>query len=431
MYDWANSALWTTVITAVFPVYFQRVVANGAMEKSEATQAYAAATTIAVGLVALIGPPLGALADCRPWKKRMLAAFQAVAVAATAGLFFVGRGDVAAALILFGLANVGAAGALMFYDSLLPHVARPDELDRVSTAGYALGYVGGGLMLALDLAWIQFPGAFGLPSGEGLSESDATLPARLSFLAVAVWWTVFSIPMYRRVAEPPVALEPDEAPGASAVSIAFSRCAETLRELRRYRDAFVLMIAFLLYNDGVLTIIRMAAGYGSNMGLSQGTLIGAIVAVQFVGIPCAFAFGALARRFGPRACILGALSVYLVVTFLAWRMSTEWHFWALALLVALVQGGVQALSRSLFASMVPRHKSSEFFGIFGVCEKFAGIAGPALFAVTIGLTGSERTAILTVLPFFAVGAWLLTRVDIGRGREVARAADETTRVSAT
>jgi UMF1 family MFS transporter len=321
---------------------------------------------------------------------------------------------------------VGGTGCLVFYESLLPHLAAPDEMDRVSTAGYALGYVGGAVLLALNLAWIQKPAWFGLPAGPGLDESDATLPARLAFASVAVWWLVFSIPLFRRVPEPAPRLELDERAGESPVRVAFTRLGETFRELRGYRQAFLMLLAFLIYNDGIQTIIKMATAYGTELGIGQSALIGAILLVQFVGIPCSFLFGMLAGRIGAKRSLFLGLVIYTVISILGYFMKTAVHFYVLAGLVGMVQGGTQALSRSLFASMIPHHKSGEFFGFFSVFEKFAGIFGPLIFAGTIAATGSSRNAILSVIAFFAVGAAILAFVDLDEGRRQARAADEAT-----
>jgi UMF1 family MFS transporter len=312
---------------------------------------------------------------------------------------------------------------MTFYESLLPHIATADEIDRVSTAGYALGYIGGGVLLALNLAWILAPGAFGLPHGDGLSKSDATLPTRLAFLSVAVWWLLFSLPVLRRVAEPPRTIEPDESTTASPLRTAFTRLRETLRELRGYKQAFLMMVAFTIYNDGIQTIVRMASVYGAEIGIGQSDLITAILIVQFVGIPCAFAFGTLAGRWGAKRSIFLGLLLYTGICVFAYFMRTATQFYILATLVGLVQGGTQALSRSLFASMVPKHKSGEFFGFFSVFEKFGGILGPLLFTISIGSVGSSRGAILSVILFFAVGAWVLTRVNVAEGEREALAAE--------
>jgi UMF1 family MFS transporter len=422
MFDWATSAVQTTVMVAVFPIYFVKVAGSG-MAESGATQRLATVNSIALVIIALLSPVLGAVSDYSAAKKRFTAGFMVLGAAATAALWTVHTGDLERASWLFVLVLVGAAGCFVFYESLLPHIARPDEIDRVSTAGYALGYVGGGLLLALNLAWIQKPDWFGLPSGPGLSESDATMPARLAFVSVAIWWLVFSIPLFRRVPEPPARIETDERRGENPVRAAFVRLGETFRELRGYRQAFLMLLAFLIYNDGIQTIIKMATAYGTEIGIGQTALIGAILVVQFVGIPCSFLFGSLASRIGAKRAIFIGLLAYTAISVLGYFMTSALHFYILAGLVGMVQGGTQALSRSLFASMIPQHKSGEFFGFFSIFEKFAGIFGPLIFALTIAASGSSRNAILSVIGFFAVGAAILWRVDLTEGRRAARAAD--------
>ena len=421
MYDWANSAFMVTIVTAVFPIYFSSVAAAD-LEPATASFRFAVTTTVALTFVAVLAPVLGALADFAGIKKKMLGACVGLGVVATACMYFIQQGDWLLAALLFAFANIGVTSSLVFADSLLPHIASPAELDRVSTAGYALGYLGGGLLLVVNLAWIQAPEAFGL--------SGAELASRLSFVSVAIWWLGFSIPLFRKVPEPVRTLEADERAGESAIRASFVRLGETLRELRGYRQAFVMLLAFLVYNDGIGTIIRMATTFGTEIGLAQGDLITAVVLVQFVGVPFAFVFGQLAARIGAKHAIFLSLVVYTVISVLAYGMTTATEFYALALLVGMVQGGSQALSRSLFASMVPRHKSAEFFGFFGVFEKFAGIVGPGVFAVMIALTGSSRGAILSLITFFVVGGLLLSRVDVEAGQEAARRAEADLRAAA-
>jgi UMF1 family MFS transporter len=411
MYDWANSAFWCTVILAVFPPFFSDYAAAG-LHPTDATARFAWATTIAVTVVAVTGPLLGALADARALKKRLLALSMGIGATATLLMATIERGEWAYAAALFMIANVGVAASLVFYDSLLPHIAAPDELDRVSTAGFAMGFVGGGVLLLVNLAWILAPAAFGLPS---------TLAAiKLSFVSVAVWWVLFTIPLLRRVPEPAQVIEPDETGREWAVAVAFTRVRETFHELRGYRQAFLLLVAFLLYNDGIQTIIRMASIYAAEIGIDRSAQIAAFVLVQFVGVPCAFAFGAMADRVGPKRTLLAGLVVYVGIAVLGYFLRTTWQFFALAFLVGTVQGGCQALSRSLFARMIPKHKSSEYFGFFSVFEKFAGIAGPAIFALSVTLVGSSRVAVLSVILFFVLGALVLLRVDIEEGERCAR-----------
>jgi MFS transporter, UMF1 family len=418
MFDWATSAVQTTVMVAVFPIYFVKVAGAG-LPEGGATQRLATANSIALVIIAVLSPVLGAVSDYSAAKKRFTAGFMILGAIATAALWTVHTGDIERASWLFVLVLVGAAGCFVFYESLLPHIAGPHEIDRVSTAGYALGYVGGGLLLALNLAWIQKPDWFGLPAGPGLSEAQATLPARLAFVSVAIWWIVFSLPLFRTVPEPPARIESDERRGQNPVLVAFVRLFETFRELRGYRQAFLMLLAFLIYNDGIQTIIKMATAYGTEIGIGQSALIGAILVVQFVGIPCSFLFGMVAGRIGAKRALFLGLLAYTAISVLGYYMRTATHFYVLAGLVGMVQGGTQALSRSLFASMIPPHKSGEFFGFFSIFEKFAGIFGPLIFAGTIAATGSSRNAILSVIGFFAVGAAILALVDVGEGQRAA------------
>ena len=413
MYDWANSAFWSTVVTAVFPPFFSSFAANG-LSPVVATERFAWGTTIAAVIIAILGPVFGAVADYHAVKKRLLATFMAIGVVATALMVTITQGAWAFALFLFIVANIGVSMSLVFYDSLLPHVARPDEVDRVSTAGFAIGFFGGGILLLINLAWILSPATFGLPG--------TVAAIKLSFLSVAVWWLLFSIPLLRGVQEPPGVADAQSAPHRNPVALAFSQAWATFQELRSYRQAFLMLVAFLLYNDGIQTMIRMSSVYGAEIGLNQTALIGAFVIVQFVGVPCSFAFGALADRIGAKPALYGALAVYTGISALAYFMTSEWHFFALAILVGVVQGGSQALSRSLFARMIPKHKSSEYFGFFSVFEKFAGIAGPALFAVSVTIFGSSRSAVLSVVAFFIAGALVLTRVNVAEGEAQASGA---------
>ena len=414
MYDWANSAFQTTIIAAIFPIYFQKVAAAGT-PGPVATSRFAWATTWSILIVAIVAPVLGAVADYAPVKKKLLGVFLAIGAAATAAMYFIGRGEWLFALTLFVVSNVGVAGSIVFYESMLPHIAREDELDRVSTAGYALGYIGGGVLLAVNVLMMAEPAWFGLPSRD--------VAVRASMASVAVWWVVFSIPLFRDVPEPAVRLA--DAPRGPAIDLtgAIRRLGRTLQELRRYKQAFLLLLAFLLYNDGIQTIIRMATTYGTEIGLDDNAMILALLVTQFIGVPFAFLFGMFAHRIGAKPAIFVGLVAYAIITCLGYFMRTSTQFFALAEMVGMVQGGTQALSRSLFASMIPKQKSSEFFAFFGVFERYAGILGPALFAWVVAHSGSSRNAILSVLAFFVIGGALLTAVDVVEGRRAAREAE--------
>jgi UMF1 family MFS transporter len=412
LYDWANSVFMTTVLQ-VFPIFFLTVAAAD-LPRAVAGRHFALSTALSVLLVALASPALGALADHAGRKKVMLGLFMTLGAAATAALALIERGHWLAAACLFVVGNASASASIVFYNSLLPHIARADELDRVSTAGYALGYVGGGLLLAVNLLWITKPGLFGLATD--------VAAIHLSFLSAGVWWAAFSVPLFRRVPEPPA-----RRGGAGSVSfLVASRLVETLRQFGGHRDALLLLLAYLLYNDGVNTIIRMGTLYGTEIGIGRGPLIAAVLMVQFVGVPCAFLFGALADRLGAKRALFMALGVYVVISVLGYRMRTARDFFVMAFLVGTVMGGAQALGRSLFARLVPRHKSAEMFGFFGVFDKLGGVIGSGLFALALTLTGSSRPAILSIVALFVGGGTLLAFVDVERGERAARAAEAAT-----
>ena len=407
MYDWANSAFQTTVIAGVFPIYYSRVAAVG-LDDAVAQSRFYWASTLAIVAMALVAPVLGALADAKPIKKTLLGIFVAIGVAACVGMWWIREGDWTLALILFVIGNIAVAGSIVFYESLLPFLTTSSNIDRVSTAGYAIGYFGGGTLLAINLLMIQQPGWFGLP--------DAGVATRLSLVSAGVWWLAFSIPLFRRVAEPRIDRPSRETTFAGSLAEAFRQLGHTFRTLKRYRQAMLMLIAFFLYNDGIQTIIRVATYYGADIGIDTGSLITALLLVQFIGVPCSFLFGMLAGRIGAKRSVFLGLLVYVGITIFAYRMTTAWEFFALAITVGMVQGGTQALSRSLFASMVPRDKSSEFFAFFGVFERYAGILGPALFAVLAG-SGSSRTGILSMLVFFVAGMAMLWFVDVKKGQQ--------------
>jgi UMF1 family MFS transporter len=421
MYDWAVSSVQTTIMVAVFPIYFVQVVAAG-LPESGANQRLATANTIVAIVVAALGPIFGTLSDYLGAKKQFLGACVVLGAIAVTGLFTVGAGDITPALTLFTLTLIFAAASTVFYEALLPRIAEPHEVDRVSTAGYGLGYIGGGVLLAANLAWILNPGLLGLETAADARSPAGTLPVRIAFLSVAIWWLVFSIPLLRRVREPAALQKPNES-ALAALRRTFGQLGGTIRELRRYRQALLMLMAFLLYNDGIQTVIKMATAYGAEIGIGRSDLISAILIVQFVGVPFAFLFGAVADRIGAKQSIFVGLLVYVVITILGYFMRTALHFYILAGLTGMVQGGTQALSRSLFASLIPAYKSGEFFGFYAVFEKFASILGPLLFALTIAITGQSRLAIVSVIFFFIAGAIVLMFVRVDEGRRAARDAE--------
>ncbi len=408
MYDWANSAFATTIMAAVLPVYYHKVAAAN-LPGYKATAYWGYTATIALLLVALISPVLGAIADQSRGKKRFLTGFALLGILGTALLYGVRTGDWLKASVFFIIGNVGFAAANVFYDALLPHIADEDEVDFVSTWGYAMGYLGGGLLLAVNLAMIMLA-----------PEEKVGLMTRLSFLSVAVWWLVFTIPLWKWVPEPPGRPLVGRTLG-NPIRAGFVQLAETFRHLRRYEEAFKFLIAFWLYNDGISTIIKMATIYGAEIGIGQTDLIGTLLMVQFLGIPFSFLFGYLARRIGVKNGIYITLVVYTLIAIGGYFMSKAIHFWLLGAAVATVQGGSQALSRSLFSRLIPKSKSAEFFGFFSVSAKFAGIVGPLLFGVVSQWAHSSRLSIVSLIIFFIAGMALLARVDVQKGMTAVQA----------
>jgi UMF1 family MFS transporter len=402
LYDWANSAFTTCVVAALLPVWFARG-ARLHLAPHDATALWGYGSATALALAALLSPLIGARADRTGRRKPLLVACTVIGAAATAALALLPFGAWSAQLVLHGIAFVAFACANVLYDALLPAVAAPHELDRVSSRGFAWGYLGGGLVLAVALLLVSLPTRLGLP--------DAAAGTRLAFALVAVWWLGFSLPLLRDVPEPPPAA-PRE-PGTR------TRLLDTLRSLRRSPDLLTFLLAFWLYSDGIGTIVRMATLYGAELGLADRDLLGALLLVQFLAAPASLAFGRLAGPLGARGAVLVGLAGYMGITLFAFTLHSAWQFWTLAALVALFQGGTQALSRSLFATLVPRERTGELFGFYSVSEKLAGVAGPLMFAAVTQATGGARWATLSLLPLFLGGAWLLSRVDLERGRAAA------------
>lgn len=411
MYDWANSTFATTIAAAVLPVYYSTVASKN-LQPHEATSNWAFTTTIALVLVALLGPILGAMADFSGAKKRFMSVFVIVGVTGTALLYLVKSGDWFMASVFYIIGSIGFAGANVFYDSLLPHIAYEDEIDQVSSRGYAMGYAGGGILLAINLVMIMF-------SPDHLTE----LMTRLSFLTVSIWWLVFTIPLWRNVKEPPRRILASEI-GFNPVKASFSRLSYTFKEIKKYKELTKFIVAFWLYNNGIGTIIFMATIYGTELGFSSTTTIGTLLMVQFVAIPFAFLFGWLAKKIGTKRSILLSLLIYTLIAIGGYFLYKEIHFWLLGFAVATVQGGSQALSRSLFGRMMPKSKSAEFYSFFSVSEKIAGTVGPLLFGVVSRIMGGSRLSIVSLIIFFSLGGLLLWQVNEKDGIAIADAEEK-------
>jgi len=410
LYDVANSSFFLVIVTAVFPLYFQSIYAaahgdptnTGLLQKGGAALAFTA--TVAMAVVAVLGPVLGAVADRSASKKRFLAGFAGLGVLATAAMVFVGPTDWRLAAVLYALGTIGVAGSMVFYDALLPAVAREDDIDRVSSVGFAAGYLGSvvlfvGIVVLIGLGWP--------------SKAWAT---RLSFGAVALWWAVFTLPVLRSVPEPAV-----DNPGRASVLDGFRQLASTFRKAARYRELLLFLLAFWVYSDGIGTIIKLAAPFGKTLGVPDEKLLYAIILSNLIGVPCALGFGWLAKRAGAKRAILLGLAVYASICVYARFMRSAGDFFILAAAVGLVQGGTQALSRALFATLVPKGQTGEFFGFFSAMEKFAGLLGPLILGLYWSdKDGDPRRGVFAIIVFFVVGFVLLSFVDPAKGRAEAQ-----------
>lgn len=395
LYDCGNSAFATSVLAGFFPLFFNRewsVDASGAAT----TTRLMTVNGIASLLLAVCGPLLGAIADRGGWSTVFLAAFAIVGAGATAGLFFVPGGAWLTAALVFGAASFGFAAANIFYNGMLVDVAGEDEFDRVSAFGFALGYIGGGLLLAVHLAMVVRPEWFLL--------ADTESAVRVAFLTVAVWWVVFTVPLL-------VALRGQlagEKPRISAAAAAgLAQLLDTFRRVRRLRHVAVFLVAYWLYIDGVNTVIKFAIDFGYKLGIGRTHLLVALLVVQLISFPAALFFGWLGDRIGAKRGLLIGIGVYVAVTSWAAFLETVGEFYALACAIGLVQGGVASLSRSYYARLIPPAQSAEFFGFYNMIGKSAAVLGPLLVAATAAATGSTRSAVVAILPLFVLGALLL------------------------
>jgi UMF1 family MFS transporter len=405
MYDWANSAFATVILATVLPIFYKDVAGIN-LPGNLATSYWGYTQTIAMIIIAVISPILGAAADYSDSKKSFLKFFVVLGITGTALLFFVNEGNYLLASFFFIIANIGFSGGNVFYDGFLTDISDSDSIDYVSSLGYAAGYLGGGLLLAVNLLMITKPGLFGI--------SSVTAATQISFVTVAVWWLIFSLPAFKYLPGPERKVEKISL--KKYTKMAFGRLKSTFVNIRKYRELWKFLLAFWIYNDGIGTIIRMATIYGREVGIGQTDLIGALLLTQFVGIPFALIFAKIAGKITAKKGIYIALIIYTGITFYGYFLDSALDFWILAGIVGMVQGGAQALSRSLYGAMVPESKSSEFFGFFGVSSKFAAIIGPTIFAYTGQLTGSSRYGILALASFFILGMFFLSRVDVEKGK---------------
>lgn len=397
LYDWGNSAFATTVMAGFFPVFFSQYWSAGA--DTELTTARLGYANAAAGLViALLAPFLGALADRGGRRKRMLLGFTLLGAMTTFALFFLAQGQWLAAAVLFALGTIGFNGGVVFNDALLLDVSRPADYDRVSSFGYALGYLGGGVLFAVNVLMVTRPALFGLP--------DAAAAVRWAFVSVAVWWLLFSLPLLLYVREQP----PRAGVPGSAFMAGWRELRATAGEVLKVPALWQFLLAYWLYIDGVNTVIKMAVNYGLSLGLEASDLLGALLLTQFVGFPAALLFGWLGKRIGARTGVLVGLVVYAGITIWAYFLDSGREFYLMAATLGLVQGGVQSLSRSMFGRLVPEGKSAEYFGFYNMVGKFGTVLGPALMGAVALAADSTRASILALLLLFVGGGVLLWRV---------------------
>ena len=399
LYDWANSAFATTVMAGFFPIFFKSYWASD-LSDAESTFAIGSVNSLVGLLIAFSAPVLGAFADAGDSKRKFLFSFAFLGIITTGYLFFIPDSSWKIAIIFYGLGVIGFSGANVFYDSLLVTVSKEEERNRTSALGFSLGYLGGGILFLLNVIMFLYPNWFGLES-----QIEAVL---WSFMSVALWWLIFSLPIYLNVKEPT-----QSSSGKSVnriITEAFSSLLNTARSIKEYKSAVIFLLAYFLYMDGVDTIIRMATSYGSDIGLSATSMIQALLLTQFVGFPATLVFGYYADKFGYKYSLSFAIIVYIFVVLFSSQMDTALEFYVVACVVGLVQGGVQAISRSFFSTLIPTNKAAEFFGFYNFIGKSSVFIGPIMVSGIALVSGSPSYGILSLLILFIPGLILLWMV---------------------
>lgn len=408
LYDWANSAFAIVVMSAIMPVFYSGVAGN-TLPAHLSTAYWGYTQSISLIVIVLIAPILGAIADIAQVKMRFLRFFTYLGVIATLLMFTIGEGNWLWASFLVVIGTISFTSSNIFYDAFLPELVRPEKRDLISSYGYAMGYLGGGLILAISIGIILFHSLL------GLTESQAS---QVSFLLTGIWWFLFSIPLFRHVKEPKKSTS--KLSWGKCIKEAFVQVGKTAIRLKNYPELFKFLLAFLFFSDGINTIIKMATIYGKEIGIGDTHLIGALLITQFVGLPCTIWLGKISEKWEAKKVLLITLWVYLGIVILGYGMSTQLEFYLLAILVGVVQGGSQALSRSIFSQMVPPEKNNEFFGFFGLAGKFASIFGPFVFGIVGQWTGASKYGVASLAIFFIVGMILLMLVNVEKGSHEAK-----------
>ena len=396
LYDWANSAFATTVMAGFFPIFFKSYWGSD-LSDAESTFAIGSINSLVGLLIAFSAPILGAFADAGDSKRKFLFSFIFLGVIATGYLFFIPESSWKLAVIFYGIGVIGFSGGNIFYDSLLVTVSKEKERNRVSALGFSLGYLGGGILFLLNVVMFLYPNWFGLED-----QIEAVL---WSFLLVAVWWFIFSLPIYLNVKEP--RQNSNNKKINTIIADAFGNLLNTARSIKKFKSAVIFLLAYFLYMDGVDTIIRMATSYGSDIGLSATSMIQALLLTQFIGFPATLVFGYYADKFGYKYSLSFAIIVYIIVVLFSSQMDTALEFYMVASVIGLVQGGVQAISRSFFSTLIPENKAAEFFGFYNFIGKSSVFLGPFMVSGIALITGSPSYGILSLLILFIPGLILL------------------------
>ncbi|MED1862081.1 MFS transporter [Fictibacillus nanhaiensis] len=394
-YDWANSAYSIIISTAVFPLFFKAAATNAGVSSSDSTAYLGYTIAIATFILAMLSPVLGTIADYKGLKKRFFTFFVALGVISTASLAFIPSDQWHLLLIFYTLTAIGSSGSNVFYDAFITDVTTEERMNRVSSRGFGLGYIGSTIPFLISIAIIV------LAQNEVLPIST-TLASKIAFLITAIWWGVFTIPMLKNVYQK-YGIEREPKPLINS----FKRLGKTMKEIRKYRALFLFLLAYFFYIDGVGTIITMSTAYGSDLGISSTNLLIILFVTQVVAAPFAILYGRLAERFTGKKMLYVGIVVYIIVCIYAYFLKTTMDFWILAMLVATSQGGIQALSRAYFAKLVPKENSNEFFGFYNIFGKFASIMGPLLIAVTAQVTGNSASAVFSLVVLFIIGITIL------------------------
>ena len=396
LYDWANSAFATTVMAGFFPIFYKSYWAID-LSNLESTAMVGYANSLSGLIVVLLAPILGAYADIGTKRKKLLLLFASLGILCTASFYFIPQGEWMLAALLYAIAAVGFSGGNVFYDSLIVSVSDNENRNRVSALGYSLGYLGGGLLFLINVIMFLNPQLFGIES-----QSNAVL---LSFFMVAVWWAFFSVPLLRNVKEQDSVRENPRF--FQALKQSFNEVYQTLTEVRKYKNVAIFLLAYWFYMDGIDTIVRMATAYGTDIGLEASSMITALILTQFVGFPSTLIFGYFADRLGFKKILTIGILIYILISIFASRITTAAEFYAMAIVVGLVMGGVQAVSRAYFSSIIPKDKEAQFFGFYNLVGKSAVVAGPALLAWISMIFNTPRAGILGLLVLFIPGLILL------------------------